>query len=134
MTEAEQLSKIPIADTSGNIPSFEELMRDAETKYQYKTRPHAKEQAALFAALARNVSTKFEIAVEITQDEHSITADFFIYYGPYAAYLKRALDMVVFMADDICFFGDKNRPNGFIASLSYHTHDRFLGNKKVEWL
>ena len=101
MKEAEELSKQPVIDTTGKIPSLEELLKAAESKYNYRLRPDAAEKAERFISLAKEISTKYEIDTEITRGDYSVTADLFLYYAPYAAAMKRDIDSLILMADTL---------------------------------
>ena len=133
MKEAKRIPKMSPIDTTVKIPSLEELIKNAELKYSYRSRPDAKEKSERFISLAKEISAEYKIDTEITQGDYSITADLFLYYAPYAAGMKRDIDRLVQMADTLSLFGNIRRPNGIVVSLDYYTHDRFLGDKKIEW-
>jgi len=108
--------------------TFEKILDNLFQRYTYIPRKEAERQSKEFISCAIEICQFYEIDTEISRMMHSIVVSMNIGFGWIGGHIKRDLDELISLADDISLFGQKDDPDALIMVLSYYTHDR-VANK-----
>lgn len=133
LKKAEELSKSIPADSKITAPTFEDMLRRIEEKYTYEPKPDAEKKSKQFIDQAIAVCREFEIDTAIYKRSHEIVAAMDLYCGWHDSTIKRALVVLLDLADDFTLSFDKSKPEYIRISISYHTHNIYVDGKRREW-
>lgn len=86
-----------------------------------------------FIDLAIELSSDFEIDMEIKDCFYYITATMYLDCATCAGSLKSMFAALITMSDRISSFISPTDPCDFIISLDYYTHDHYVSGKKVDY-
>ena len=106
--------------------SFMEKLENFHKKHVYIPRADAEQRSKEFISYATKICLEHEIDTEISRHKYSIEVSMNIGFGWFGGHVKRELDKLIGMADDISTFGRKDDPDALIIVMSYLTHDRYV--------
>ena len=89
--------------------------------------PERAEAANDFIRKAIEVSNLYEMDVKIEKRASHVSAT---YYFSYGAGMKHLTD-IIGMADDLAFFGRKDKEYDIVMSLDFYTHTVYRNGRKV---
>ncbi|NBI65998.1 hypothetical protein D1646_04060 [Pseudoflavonifractor sp. 60] len=101
------------------------FLENFNKKFVYIPRPDAEQRAKEFISYAIELCNDFEIDTEISRTEYSIDVSMNIGFGWFGGHIKRELDKLIGMADDVSTFTRKDDSDALIIVASYYTHDRY---------
>ena len=133
LEKAEELSETVLAEREIPSPTFEDMLRRIKEKYTYEPKPDAEKKSEKFIAQAIAICREFEIDTEICKRSYEIVATMDLYCGWHDSTIKRALVVLLNLADDFTLSYDKNKPEYVRVSMSYHTHNIYADGKRREW-
>lgn len=133
LIKAEELSKAAPADSKTPAPTFEEMLKQIEEKYTYAPKPDPEKKSKQFIDQAIAVCREFEIDTAIYKRSYEIVAAMDLYCGWHDSTIKRALVVLLDLADDFTLSLDRSKPEYVRISISYHTHNIYVDGKRREW-
>ena len=133
LEKAEKLSETVLAERETPAPTFEDMLRRIKEKYTYEPKPDIEKKSEKFIAQAIAVCREFEIDTEICKRSYEIIATMDLYCGWHDSTIKRALVVLLNLADDFTLSYDKNKPEYVRVSMSYHTHNICVDGKRRDW-
>lgn len=107
--------------------TFEQIMERIYKDVVYVLMPGRKEKAKKFLRKAIEVSELYEMDIKIEHHFSHISATYYFNYG---GAMKHLTD-VIGMADDIAFFGRKDKEYDIVMSLDFYTHAEYRRGRLV---
>ncbi len=115
------------ADDKKEHLTFEQIMEKIYKDVIYVLMPVRAREANAFVRKAIEVSELYEIDIKIEKRISHISVT---YYFDYCAGMKHLTD-IIGMADDIAFFGRKDKAYDIVMSLDFYTHIVYRNGRKV---
>jgi len=131
MPSDEELDKIKVGsevDEEAESLTFEQIMEKIYKDVVYVFMPERAEEANKFIRKVIEVSELYEMDIKIEKRPSHISAT---YYFDFGGGMKHLTD-VVGMADDIAFFGRKDKAYDIVMSLDFYTHAVFRNGHQYE--
>lgn len=129
MPSEEELAAIEIEkDEETEHLTFEQIMEKIYKGVIYVLMPERAEQAKGFVHKAIEVSELYKMDIKIEQHLSHISATYYFNYG---GNMKELTD-VIGMADDIAFFGRKDKEYDIVMSLDFYTHAVYRNGHQFE--
>lgn len=107
--------------------TFEEIMERIYKDVVYILMPERVAKADEFVRKAVEISNLYEMDIKIEKRTSHISAT---YYFDFGGGMKHLTD-IIGMADDIAFFGRKDKEYDIVMSLDFYTHAVYRNGRKV---
>lgn len=111
--------------------SFEKLLREERESTVYVEKPGAEERERRFIRLAKQLSEKCEIDMDITRYPGYIGVTLHLFAVPFFSDFTSLFSRLVRLCDYMDILPEKNGPNDFRVECDMYTHDRYVGGKKI---
>ena len=129
MPSDEELAAIQIEkDEETEHLTFEQIMEKIYKDVIYVLMPERAEEAKKFVRKAIEVSELYEMDIKIEHHLSHISATYYFDYGGGMKYLTD----VIGMADDLAFFGRKDKEYDIVMSLDFYTHAVYRNGHQFE--
>lgn len=107
--------------------TFEQIMEEIYEGIENVLMPERAEAANEFVRKAIEVSNLYEMDIKIEKRTSHISAT---YYFDFGGGMKHLTD-IIGMADDLAFFGRKDKEYDIVMSLDFYTHAVYRNGRKV---
>ena len=125
--ELEQFSAEIDTDEETEKLTFEQIMAKIYKDVVYVFMPERVEDAKEFIRKAIEVSDTYEMDIKIEKRTSHISVT---YYFDFGGAMKHLTD-IIGMADDIAFFGRKDKAYDIVMSLDFYTHSVYRNGCQV---
>lgn len=128
MPSDEELAAIELEkDEKTEHLTFEQIMEKIYKDVIYVLMPERAEKAKEFVCKAIEVSELYEMDIKIEYHLSHISATYYFNYG---GGMKHLTD-VIGMADDLAFFGRKDKEYDIVMSLDFYTHAEYRRGRQM---
>ena len=130
MPSFEELDEVKVStdvDENKERLSFEQIMAEIYKDVIYVFMPERAKAADEFVRKAIEVSELYEMDIKIEKSASQISAT---YYFDFGGNMKHLTD-IIGMADDIAFFGRKDKAYDIVMSLDFYTHATYRNGRQV---
>lgn len=128
MPSDEELAEIKVdTDELKEHLTFEQIIDKIYEGVEYVPMPERTEAANEFVRKAIEVSDLYEMDIKIEKRTSHISVT---YYFDFGGEMKHLTD-IIGMADNIAFFGRKDKEYDIVMSLDYYTHTVFKNGRQV---
>ena len=128
MPSDEELAEIKVdTDELKEHLTFEQIIDKIYEGVEYVPMPERTEAANEFVRKAIEVSDLYEMDIKIEKRTSHISVT---YYFDFSGEMKHLTD-IIGMADNIAFFGRKDKEYDIVMSLDYYTHTVFKNGRQV---
>ena len=117
MPTDEELDEIKTNEEVEHL-THEQIMDRIYKDVVYVLMPERTEEAKAFVSKAIEVSNLYEMDIKIEKRTSHISATYYFDFGGGMKYLTD----IIGMADDIAFFGRKDKAYDIVMSLDFYTH------------
>lgn len=129
MPSDEELAEVDITpDEEVEHLTFEQIMEKIYKDVTYVLMPERIEKAKEFVRKAIEVSEAYEMDIKIERRTSHISVT---YYFDFGGAMKRLTD-IIGMADDLAFFGRKDKEYDIVMSLDFYTHAVYRNGRQVQ--
>lgn len=108
--------------------TFEQIMEQIYKDVTYVPIPERAEEAKSFIRKAIEVSELYEMDVKIERQTTHISVTYYFDFGGG----MKALTDIIGMADELAFFGRKDKEYDIVMSLDFYTHAEYRNGRRVE--
>lgn len=84
-----------------------------------------------FIKTVYELSNSFEIDTDLIEFSDGYTANIYIDYACYTGYIKKLLETLFILADDISFLRGNEENANILFTFTYHTHHILLNNREI---
>ena len=126
----EELDEVKVStdvDENKERLSFEQIMAEIYKDVIYVLMPERAEAADEFVRKAIEVSELYEMDIKIEKSTSQISVTYYFDFGGNMKHLTE----IIGMADDIAFFGRKDKAYDIVMSLDFYTHATFRNGRQV---
>lgn len=128
MPNDEELAEVEVgADEQKEHLTFEQIMEKIYEGVEYVLMPERAEVANEFIRKAIEVSDLYEMDIKIEKRVSHISVTYYFNYGGGMKHLTN----IIGMADDLAFFGRKDKEYDIVMSLDFYTHTVFRNGRQV---
>lgn len=128
MPSEEELAEIKVDnDEPKERLTFEQIMEKIYEGVEYVPMPERAKAANEFIRKAIEVSNLYEMDVKIEKRASHVSVT---YYFSYGAGMKHLTD-IIGMADDLAFFGRKDKEYDIVMSLDFYTHTVYRNGRQI---
>lgn len=119
---------------NSTTPDFSEA--DDFLKFIQKNRKSVPNQKRIdgkdkFIKTVYELSNSFEIDADLIEFAEGYTANIYIDYACYTGYIKKLLEILFILADDISFLRGNEENADILFNFTYHTHHILLNNREI---
>ena len=129
MPSDEELAEIKVdTDEPKEHLTFEQIIEKVYEGVEYVLMPERAEAAKAFVRKAIEISDLYEMDIKIEKRTSHISATYYFNYGGNMKHLTN----IIGMADDLAFFGRKDKAYDIVMSLDFYTHAVYRNGRQVE--
>ena len=130
MPSFEELDEVKVStdvDENKEGLSFEQIMAEIYKDVIYVLMPERAKAADEFVRKAIEVSELYEMDIKVEKRTSHISVTYYFNFGASMKYLTD----IIGMADDMAFFGRKDKAYDIVMSLDFYTHATFRNGRQV---
>lgn len=128
MPSDEELAEIKVdTDEPKEHLTFEQIIEKVYEGVEYVLMPERTEAANVFIRKAIEVSDLYEMDIKIEKRTSHISVTYYFDFGGG----MKALTDIIGMADDLAFFGRKDKEYDIVMSLDFYTHTEYRNGRQV---
>lgn len=126
----EELNKIEAKDVSLTAEQFIKMMTETEQEIPNPDKIKEKEH---FLKFAKTLAEEYCVDLDIYENPHSYTVDLFLPINIYNKGVKRTMECLIVLSDEIYVHPPKEEDGDFLVkfTLIYYTHDIYFNGKKI---
>lgn len=128
MPSEEEVTEIKVdAAAKQDHLTFDQVMEQIYKDVAYVLMPERTEEAKAFVRKAIEVSDLYEMDIKVERRTSHISVT---YYFDFGGSMKELTD-IIGMADDLAFFGRKDKEYDIVMSLDFYTHAVYRNGRQV---
>lgn len=126
----EELNKVEVKDDSLTAEEFIKMIKETEQKIPNPDKIKRKED---FLKFAKTLAEEYCVDLDIYENPHSYTVDLFLPINIYNKGVKRTMECLIVLSDEIYVHPPKEEDGDFLVkfTLTYYTHDIYFNGKKI---
>lgn len=110
---------------------FDDLMRQCREAAAYVAKPGAEQKEKQFIEQAKQLSEECEIDMGITRYPGYVSVVLYLFYLPLYSDFTSKFSLLVGLSDYMNINPAENEPSDVRITLDLHTHDCYMGGKKI---